>query len=104
MPTIRSAATTCSKLRFLRRIILWMMTRPELEKFYDMITVDAAAAINLPDFGLAPGSAANLVVLNQPDVTEALRFHERPAHVISGGRVLDPPRLERIACGASPSS
>ena len=39
-----------------------------------MITVDAAAAINLAGFGISQGCAANLVVLGHPDVVEALRF------------------------------
>ena len=29
------------------------------------------------------GAPANLVVLDQPDEVEALRYHGRPAHVIS---------------------
>jgi cytosine deaminase len=85
------------EVAFLASHLLWMMTRPELEKLYDMITVDPATALNLVDFRLAPGANANLVVLKYPDVTDALRFHARPAHVISSGRLVDPVPLEEIS-------
>ena len=75
---------------FLASHLLWMMTRQEIEKIYDMITIDAAKAMNVAEFGIAEGALANLVVLDHPDVTEALRFHAPPAWVISNGRVIDP--------------
>jgi cytosine deaminase len=85
------------EVAFLASHLLWMMTRQEVEKLYDMVTVDAAAAINLPDFGLAEGRRANLVVLDQPDVIEALRFHGAPARVIGDGRVIDLARMRALA-------
>ena len=63
------------EVAFLAAHLLWMMTRQEVEKLYDMITVDAAGAINLAQFGIVEGAPANLVVLNHPDVVDALRFH-----------------------------
>ncbi len=89
------------EVAFLASHLLWMMTRPDLEKLYDMITVDAAVAINLSDFRLAEGALANLVIVSRPDVTEALRFHDRPACIISCGHVLDPFQLESIVRGVS---
>lgn len=74
-----------------------MMTRQDVEKLYDMMTVDAAAAINLSGFRLIEGAAANLVVLNRPDVIEALRFHEAPAHVISLGAMVDQTKMRALA-------
>ncbi len=85
------------EVAFLASHLLWMMTRKEVEKLYDMITVDAATAINLPGFRLSEGAVANLVVLNQPDVIEALRFHEPPAHVISNGAVVDQTKMRALA-------
>src|SRR6516225_3542456 len=67
------------EVAFLASHLLWMMTRHDIDKLYDMITIDAAAAINVAGFGLAEGATANLVVLDQPDVVEALRFHHAPA-------------------------
>jgi cytosine/creatinine deaminase len=91
------------EVAFLASHLLWMMTRQEIDKLYDMITVDAAAAINVPRFGLAEGAAANLVVLDQPDLVEALRFHHAPAHVISRGKLVDQARMRAIA-GAGQSA
>ncbi len=62
-----------------------------------MITVDAATAINLPGFRLTEGAVADLVVLNQPDVIDALRFHEPPAHVIKNGALVDQTRMRALA-------
>jgi len=85
------------EVAFLASHLLWMMTRQEVAKLYDMITVDAAVAINLDGFGLSKGAPAHLVVLDQPDVVEALRFHAPPAHVISNGRLVDAARMRMIA-------
>jgi cytosine/creatinine deaminase len=84
------------EVAFLAGHLLWMMTRQEIEKLYDMITVEAAMAINLAGFGISPGNVANLVVLNCPDVVEALRFHAAPAHVISQGRAIDQARMRAL--------
>ena len=88
------------EVAFLASHLLWMMTRQEIEKLYDMITVDAAAAINLDHFGLSEGAAANLVVLDYADVVEALRFHGPPTHVISNGRIVDQSRMRALASAA----
>ena len=85
------------EVAFLASHLLWMMTRGDVEKLYDMITVDAATAINLPGFRLTEGAVADLVVLNQPDVIEALRFHEPPAHVIKNGVLVDQARMRALA-------
>jgi cytosine deaminase len=85
------------EVAFLASHLLWMMTRQDIDKLYDMITIDAAAAINVAGFGLAEGAAANLVVLDQPDVAEALRFHRAPAHVISHGKLVDQTKMRAIA-------
>ena len=81
---------------FLASHLLSMMTRREIEKLYDMITIDAAKAMNVADFGITQGSPANLVVLNQSDIVDAFRFHSPPAWVISGGHVLDQTSLKDL--------
>jgi cytosine deaminase len=85
------------EVAFLAAHLLWMTTRVEIEALYDMITIASARAINIPNFGLAVGSAAHLVVLNQPDMVEALRFHAPPLHVISHGRSVDLARMRKLA-------
>jgi len=85
------------EVAFLASHLLWMMTRQDIEKLYDMITTDAARAMNVAHHGLFEGAPANLVILDQPDVVEALRFHAAPAWVISNGRVVDQARMRTIA-------
>jgi cytosine deaminase len=81
-----------------------MMTREEVATLYDMITVEAAKAINLDRFGLKVGAPASLVVLDQPDEVEALRYHGPPAHVISHGKLVDAAKLHAIvAAPAGPA-
>ncbi len=88
------------EVAFLASHLLWMMTRQEVEKIYDMITIDGAAAIKLAHFGLAEGAPANLVVLEQPDVIEALRYHGPPRYVVSNGKVVDQARMRALATTA----
>jgi cytosine/creatinine deaminase len=85
------------EVAFLASHLLWMMTRQDIEKLYDMITTDAARAMNVAHYGLLEGAAANLVMLDQPDLVEALRFHAAPSWVISNGRVVDQARMRAIA-------
>lgn len=77
------------EVAFLASHLLWMTTRAEMETLYDMITVNAARAMNVKDHELKVGGNANLVVLNQPNVLEALREHSAPKVVVSHGKVVD---------------
>jgi len=79
------------EVAFLASHLLWMMTREDVSLLYDMITGEAAAAINLSSYGLAPGGRADLIVLNHSDTVEALRFHDAPKHVIRNGQILNLP-------------
>jgi cytosine deaminase len=84
------------EVAFLASHLLWMTTTAEMETLYDMITVSAARAMGLLVFGLEVGNPAHLVVLDAPNVLEALRFHAQPAHVISHGQLVDRARMEEI--------
>ena len=89
------------EVAFLAAHLLWMMTRQDVAALYDMITLEPAKAINLEKFGLSVGAPANLVVLDQPDEVEALRYHGPPVHVISHGKRLDAAKMQAIvAAGA----
>lgn len=77
------------EVAFLTSHLLWMTTREDMEILYDMVTVDAATAMGLDGHSLEVGSVASLVVLRQPDVPEALRFHQAPLAVISGGKLVE---------------
>jgi cytosine deaminase len=84
------------EVAFLAAHLLWMTTRPDMETLYEMITTRAARAMNVPDHALRVGAPANLVVLEAPDVLEALREHAAPAAVVSHGRLVDQTRMREL--------
>ncbi len=77
------------EVAFLASHLLWMTTRQEMETLYDMVTIHAAKAMNIRNHQIEVGSPANLVVLNQLDVLEALREHAAPKAVISHGKIVN---------------
>ena len=84
------------EVAFLNSHLLWFTTREDMETLYAMVTTNAAKAIGLKDFEIKEGAPANLVVLDQPNVLEALRFHEKPQYVISHGKLVDQTKMDRI--------
>jgi cytosine deaminase len=85
------------EVAFLAAHLLWMTTNRELETLYDMITLNAAQAMNVKDHQLKVGANANLVVLNAPNVLEAMREHTAPRFVISDGKMVDRAKMESVA-------
>jgi len=84
------------EVAFLVSHLLWMTTRPEMEVLYDMITTKAAECIGIKDFKIEAGAPAHLVVLDAPNVLEALRYHEAPLHVISHGKLIDQEKMRKM--------
>jgi cytosine deaminase len=84
------------EVAFLAAHLLWMTTNREMETLYDMITVNAAQAMNVKDHHLKVGMNANLVVLDAPNVLEALREHSAPRFVISHGNLVDRDRMDSV--------
>ncbi len=74
---------------FLNSHLLWMTTRKDMEKLYDMVTVDAAKAMNVKNFELKEGNPANFVVLKEDNLREAIRNHDEPLYVVSHGKLVD---------------
>jgi len=85
------------EVAFLASHLLWMTKAREIDTLHEMITTRAATAMNLKGYGLEAGAPANLVVLDHPNVTEALRFHTAPSAVISHGRLVDAERMRDLA-------
>jgi cytosine deaminase len=85
------------EVAFLAAHLLWMTTRPEMETLYDMVTTRAAHAINIEQHLLEVGAPANLVVLEAPDVLEALREHAAPIAVVSHGKLVDQAKMRHEA-------
>ncbi|HLO31138.1 MAG TPA: amidohydrolase family protein [Anaerolineales bacterium] len=85
------------EVAFLGSHLLWFTSMQDIHTLYDMVTVKAARCIGLKDFEIRVGAPANLVVLDQPDVLEALRFHQAPLYTISHGRLIDTGRYRSLA-------
>ena len=85
------------EVAFLASHLLWMTTHREMETLYDMISLNAAEAMNVKDHQLEVGAPANLVVLDAPNVLEALREHNAPRFVISHGKLIDQATVKSIA-------
>ena len=85
------------EVAFLASHLLWMTTRREMETLYDMITVNAAQAMNVKEHELKVGAPANLVVLDASNVLEALREHNPPRFVLRRGNPIDSVKMESIA-------
>jgi len=85
------------EVAFLAAHLLWFTAANDIETLYDMVTTRAAQAINLRDYGLKVGATANLVVMKEPSVMEALRYHEQPLYVISHGKLVDLEKVKEIA-------
>jgi len=85
------------EVAFLAAHLLWMTTNREMETLYNMVTVNAAKAMNIGDHELKVGANANLVVLDAPNVLEALREHNAPRFVISNGKLIDRTEMEALA-------
>jgi cytosine deaminase len=85
------------EVAFLASHLLLMTTKRELDVLWDMITSSGARAMNIPEYGIAVGHPANLLVLRQTDVTDALRYHATPHAVIRNGLTIDKSRMREIA-------
>jgi cytosine deaminase len=83
------------EVAFLVSHLLWMTTRQDMETLYDMVTTKAARCIGLESFDLKVGAPANLVILDEPNVLEALRNHRAPKWVISHGKLVDQAALQK---------
>ncbi|MDA1330071.1 MAG: cytosine deaminase [Chloroflexi bacterium] len=77
------------EVAFLASHLLWMTSWADMETLYDMVTTEAAKAMGLGNFAIKEGAMANLVVLDAPNVREALRYHHAPVHVVSHGRLVE---------------
>ncbi|HSR85394.1 MAG TPA: cytosine deaminase [Streptosporangiaceae bacterium] len=60
----------------------------ELRRLIEMITVNPAAALGVPDYGLRPGGPASLVVFDAPSEADALRLTSPRTLVLRDGKVI----------------
>jgi cytosine deaminase len=70
-------------------------TPDEIAAALRMVTADAARLLRLPDYGIAPGARADLVVLDAETGRDALREQAARRWVVRGGRVVAETIVER---------
>ena len=85
------------EVAFLASHLLWFTASSDMETLYDMVTTRPAQAMNVSDYGLKEGVTANLVVMKQNSVVEAMRYHDEPKYVISHGKLVEPGTAEAMA-------
>ncbi|HEX9012670.1 MAG TPA: amidohydrolase family protein [Anaerolineaceae bacterium] len=87
------------EVAFLASHLLWFTASDDIETLYDMITTRPAQAMNLREYGLKEGATANLVVMKENSVVEAMRYHGEPRFVISHGKLVEEGAAEALAQG-----
>jgi cytosine deaminase len=71
------------------------MSQPaEILAVMDMVTINGAKALRVPDFRVAPGAVADLVVLDARNVREAIATRSPRRWVIRKGKLIAETRLE----------
>lgn len=55
---------------------------------YDMITVNAARAMGIKNYGLRPGCPADLNIIEAPNIQEAFRLRPARKYVIKNGKII----------------
>jgi cytosine deaminase len=66
----------------------------ELETVFDMITTNAAKAMEIADYGIEPGCRADLCLIDAKSVQETLRMVPPRPLVFYGGKLMAESRLE----------
>ncbi len=67
---------------------LWMVSPPDQELPYDMCTINPARLLRIPEHRIAPGNAADCVILQERNVREAFTIHAEPRFVIRSGKLV----------------
>jgi cytosine/creatinine deaminase len=75
------------EVAFVSAHTLWMMSPQHQSMLYDMITVGPAKIMGLPPHSIAIGNTADLVILQERSLREALTTHIEPRYVIRKGEV-----------------
>lgn len=81
---------------FLAAHLLWKTTGSDLVDIHAMLTRHGAASLGLDGYGLEPGCAADLVLLDAGSVPEAIGRQALVTHVVSGGRLVAENHLETV--------
>ncbi|MFE1954336.1 amidohydrolase family protein [Streptomyces sp. NPDC059524] len=81
-----------------------LMTDAELHHAAALVTDEGATALGLADYGLTPGSRADLVAVAAGSVPEAVASHPRRVAVLHAGRVVGPEPTDSYPRYAPPAT
>lgn len=83
-----------------------MTSRDAIRQCFDAVTVNAARAIGLSDYGIEIGKRADMVILQAADPIEAIRLRANRLYVIRGGQIIaeSPPHIASLDLPGRPSS
>ncbi|MEM3452296.1 MAG: amidohydrolase family protein [Candidatus Hadarchaeum sp.] len=73
---------------FLMAHVAQLGTPAELEKVYDMITLNGAKAMRYQDYGLQAGKTADIVIIDADNIKDAFRFQPVRLYVIKNGKII----------------
>lgn len=90
------------EVAFLASHLLAATTLRQMELLFDMITTHGARVLRLPDYGLAVGRAAHLVVLADESTHDVITRHQAPRYVISHGRLVSETTRSTLLHGVEP--
>jgi len=76
------------EVAFLTSHVLHRYTKVDMRMFFDMVTRAPARILGAAARGPVVGHSADLVVLDGPDVQQALLRHNPPRYVLRGGAVV----------------
>ncbi|OSP55994.1 amidohydrolase family protein [Pseudoruegeria sp. SK021] len=74
-----------------------MTSRDGIRACFDAVTVNAARAMGLTEYGIAPGHRADMVILQATDPIEAIRLRATRLAVVRGGTVISETPARRSA-------
>jgi len=83
-----------------------MTSLDDIDAAFAMVTETPARLLHLDDYGIAPGKAAHMVVLEAADPFEAVRTRATRLQVYRAGRLIaeTPPRTTRLALAGRPAT
>ncbi|HLS65973.1 MAG TPA: cytosine deaminase [Pseudogracilibacillus sp.] len=73
----------------------------QMSALFDMITINGAKTLNIPNYGIEIGHDANLIILDATTVQEAIRLTSECLYVIRNGNVISEtkPAKRRVTIG-----
>lgn len=67
----------------------------EIEKVFDMITIDAGKILRIDNYGIEVGNDADFVILNTDNVKDAIRLQPERLYVIKAGKLIGKSKYSR---------